>query len=93
MSIDTESSEARSCSTLRAPMIGAVTAGCAPTQATAALTGCSPRSVQKAANRAATSCIHSSSYRAVYILLTCSRPRLSPPPAYFPESRPPPVGL
>ena len=40
MSIFTESSEARSCSMLRAPMIGAVTAGCAPVHATAALTGC-----------------------------------------------------
>ncbi len=60
MSIDIESREARSCSTLRPPMIGAVTAGCVPTQATAALTGCMPRLLQNAANLAATSCIHSS---------------------------------
>ena len=39
MSTFTESSEARSCSTLRAPIIGAVTAGCVPTHATAALIG------------------------------------------------------
>ena len=44
----TESREARSCSTLRAPMIGAVTAGWALTHDTAALTGCNPRSAQNA---------------------------------------------
>ena len=60
MAIFTESSEACSCSALRAPMIGAVTAGCAPTQATAALTGCSRAACRRRRSFAAVSCIHGS---------------------------------
>ena len=60
ISIFSESSDAWSCCRLRAPMIGAVTAGCAATQATAALTGCMPRCLQKATNFSATSCIQGS---------------------------------
>src|SRR5689334_11120015 len=60
ISIFTESSEACSWSMLRAPMIGAVMAGCVATQATAAPTGCSPRPLQKATNLAAISCIQGS---------------------------------
>src|SRR3954470_20966961 len=60
ISIFTESSDACSCSRLRAPMIGAVAAGGEPTQATAALIGCQPRFLQNSANAAATSCIHAS---------------------------------
>ena len=47
MSTFTAASESFSCSTLRAPMMGAVTAGCAPTQAIAVLTGCRPFCLQK----------------------------------------------
>src|SRR5688500_2266011 len=60
MGIFTASTEARICSRLRPPMIGAVIAGCEPTQATAALIGCHSRALQKATNLAAVSCIHSS---------------------------------
>ena len=41
-------------------MIGAVTAGCAATQATATLIGCQPRCRQNAAKLAAASCIQGS---------------------------------
>jgi hypothetical protein len=44
MSILSESSEGFSCSTLRAPMIGAVIAECDFTQATASVAGCMPLS-------------------------------------------------
>src|SRR5260221_4808570 len=88
----TQSSRAWSRSRLRAPMIGAVTAGCAPTHATATLIGCQPRLRQKSAKRGAVSCIQASPERLSYILLVASRP-CGPFCAYLPESRPPPAGL
>lgn len=56
----TDARESFNCSTLRAPMIGAVTAGCVPTQAIAVLTGCRPFFLQKAVYFSATSNIHGS---------------------------------
>ena len=58
ISTDTESRDPRSCWTFRPPMTGAMTAGCAPTQATAAFTWCRPQSLKNVANRPATSCIY-----------------------------------
>ncbi|MND01504.1 hypothetical protein D3C83_205270 [compost metagenome] len=60
MSTLSESSEARSWPRLRAPMMGAVTPGWVPTQATATLTGCRFLWRQNSANFAATSCIQGS---------------------------------
>jgi hypothetical protein len=60
MSTFTAASESLSCSTLRAPMIGAVTAGWAPTQAIAVLTGWRSLCLQKATYFSATSNIHAS---------------------------------
>ena len=60
MSTFTALSESCSCSRLRAPTMGAVMAGWAPTQAMAVLTGCRPFCLQKATNLSATSNIHGS---------------------------------
>ena len=60
MSTFTDASESFSWSRLRAPMMGAVIAGCAPTQAMAALTGCRPFCWQRATYFSAVSKAHSS---------------------------------
>ena len=94
MSTSTEATEGLSCSKLRAPMMGAVTAGWDATQETARAAGVTPLSRARDVNLSAVSYIHSAPYRKPYILFSTRRPVSGLfAVLYLPVKSPPPRGL